>query len=205
MKANEKLWEPLEPLPQQFFYMDFPSLYSQMPSPYNTYNPFNDSSLFWDLPRGRFGVAPSVTRDPNTSEEIFEPKYANYVLWVDDTRDPKDSVWRNIIYKNRLYGKDGQPTEFQLDGKQIAWAKNAKGFVKCLLGFGMPCAIFFDHDLGDGPDGKYCANYLVEFCLKYNMNLPEYYSQSSNTPGRENILSYLDDFKKFCEMKCAKM
>ena len=40
------------------------------------------------------------------------------------------------------------------------------------------------------------SKWLVEYCLDNDVDLPEYNSHSANPLGRENILSYLTNFKK---------
>lgn len=61
----------------------------------------------------------------------------------------------------------------------------------------MPDVIWFDHDLGEGKNGKDCANFLVDFCMTQKKRLPEYHSQSQNPVGRENIIKLLDCYKNF--------
>ena len=57
--------------------------------------------------------------------------------------------------------------------------------------------IWFDHDLGENAGTGYdCAKYLVDFCIKHNMVLPEYHIQSDNPVGRQDIDSYLKSYIK---------
>lgn len=67
--------------------------------------------------------------------------------------------------------------------------------------------ISFDHDLGqkhypprcdysDGLTGFDCAKYLCEVCMDKNIPLPEYQVHSMNPVGKENIISYLENFKR---------
>lgn len=75
-------------------------------------------------------------------------------------------------------------------------------FVSYIEANGLPSVISFDHDLGnlDGvvlPTGKDCANWLVNYCLDHDLDLPEYYSHSGNSVGRANIIGLLDGYKKF--------
>jgi hypothetical protein len=68
--------------------------------------------------------------------------------------------------------------------------------------------IAFDHDLAaehynqtgtidDGQTGFHCAKYLVEQCMNRNAKLPNFSSHSMNPGGRENILSYLENYRQF--------
>lgn len=72
--------------------------------------------------------------------------------------------------------------------------------------------IAFDHDLGpdhypksatdmgdhsDGKTGLDCAKYLVECCIDRNVKLPNYSVHSMNPVGRENIISYLENFRRY--------
>ena len=68
--------------------------------------------------------------------------------------------------------------------------------------------IAFDHDLaeehypwnggvtGDGRPGYDCAKYLVAACMTLQAPLPNYSCHSMNPPGRQNILSYLDNYRR---------
>lgn len=57
--------------------------------------------------------------------------------------------------------------------------------------------IWFDHDLGENAGTGYdCAKYLVEFCIKHAIPLPEYHIQSDNPVGRQDIDSYLKSYIK---------
>ena len=82
-------------------------------------------------------------------------------------------------------------------------------FCKYLDNNTMPDGICFDHDLGDESytitstneitrenTGDSAAKYLVEKCISTNTRLPKFSSQSSNPVGRENIISYLNNFVK---------
>lgn len=73
-----------------------------------------------------------------------------------------------------------------------------------------PKHIAFDHDLADAhyvgdfsnPDEKTgldCAKKLVEICMERKWLLPEFSSHSLNPVGRENIIVYLENAKKFLE------
>ena len=44
--------------------------------------------------------------------------------------------------------------------------------------------------------GYDCAKYLVEFCATNGLSVPQYVVHSMNHIGKENIISYLESFKK---------
>lgn len=57
--------------------------------------------------------------------------------------------------------------------------------------------IWFDHDLGDESKSGYdCAKYLIDFCDKYNLTIPQYHIHSANPIGRQNIESYIKSYQK---------
>ena len=128
------------------------------------------------------------------------------ILWLDDVRNPFDEQWRKLCDPNKVC--------------DITWVKDYEAFINNISIFGMPDFIWFDHDLADchyAPeefwDDKYndwaksqnfkektgfeCAKWLVEFCMDNNVNLCQYDSQSANPVGKENILSYLDNYIRF--------
>jgi hypothetical protein len=71
--------------------------------------------------------------------------------------------------------------------------------------------IAFDHDLAeehypwngnkhdDGRTGLDCAKYLVQKCIDTKTKLPNFSVHSMNPAGRENILSYLESYRRFSE------
>ncbi len=80
-------------------------------------------------------------------------------------------------------------------------------FKKWITKNGLPDYISFDHDLGDIAGflvnrnakeytGYDCAKWLVDYCIHYKLNLPEYTVHSANPVGTINIESYLANFKK---------
>jgi hypothetical protein len=68
--------------------------------------------------------------------------------------------------------------------------------------------IAFDHDLAfhhypgcgdvtdDGRTGYDCAKYLVDQCMERNISLPKFSCHSMNPAGRQNILAYLNNYKR---------
>lgn len=71
-----------------------------------------------------------------------------------------------------------------------------------------PDMIAFDHDLADEhygapttsifqeKTGMDCAHWLVDFCMDNNLTLPNWVCHSMNPAGRENIDTYLLNYRK---------
>jgi len=95
------------------------------------------------------------------------------------------------------------------------WVKSFKEFTQYITHNNIPDILAFDHDLGsnsyhkndykgidynncDEPTGYHCAKWLIEYCQDNKINLEcEVYSHSMNPEGRNNIISLLNNFKKF--------
>jgi hypothetical protein len=117
------------------------------------------------------------------------------LLWLDDKRNPVDTLWKN--------------TYQELNGEyEIVWVKKYHEFVLWITENGLPEIIFFDHDLNDihikkstyiEMTGFDCAKWLVDYCLDNKVKLPRYGIQSSNTPGKENIDALFKSFIKHAE------
>lgn len=127
---------------------------------------------------------------------ITEFKDDKILVWIDDIRDPNEPKWKNWIKRN-------SPIP---DPDDIHWVKSYNEFVNWVEKFGRPNCICFDHDLGDIGDhqektGYDCAKYMVEWCMDNVVKFPEYAIQSDNTPGRENISKYIENFKKHFRYK----
>jgi len=131
------------------------------------------------------------------------------LLWLDDVRDPfeNDCEWQVFA---------------PIQAHECVWVKNYEEFVAWITENGLPDGIAFDHDLADehyAPrehwDEKYhpwaetqefkektgmqCAEWLVEYCLDNKEKMPKFGSHSANPPGRENILSLLNNYIKHVE------
>ena len=132
-----------------------------------------------------------------------------YNLFLDDIRNPKE-VFSYI--KNEIY----------LDDDWVI-VRNFDEFTKFIedswLHDGFPSKVTFDHDLADehyrpsmfnDPDkynvyclefnektGMDCAKWLINFCIDNKLTLPEYYVHSMNPVGGQNILSILNNYRKF--------
>ncbi len=103
----------------------------------------------------------------------------------------------------------------------VRWVKSYDEFIKYIKQNGIPDMLWFDHDLGgnsyslyrkhqgykgsninydeyDEKTGYHCAKWLVDYCLDNNLTFKaEVHAHSMNEVGRKNILSILDNFKKF--------
>lgn len=112
-------------------------------------------------------------------------------------------------------------TDIYEDDDNFIVVKNYDEFVKYIKLNGLPDFISFDHDLADehyniGIDlyakdkpldynlykektGMECAKWLINYCLDNKLKLPKFKVHSANPAGRENILSILNNFKKFQE------
>ena len=148
-----------------------------------------------------------VTGSVTPSEHISRtrvttpPIQSTYNLFLDDLRMPHQAF---------AYTKD---TRF--DTLEWIVVRSPKEFSdtieeKYQLGE-FPRLISFDHDLAiehySAPmdsevlanlkeTGLDCAKWLCEFCQDNNLPLPEYTVHSMNPVGKENILSYLNQFRQ---------
>lgn len=133
-----------------------------------------------------------------------------YKLFLDDYRIPLDC----IKYMHKRIGKENS---IYLEKDWII-AKDYKSFVETILNHGIPETISFDHDLSiehysgelnladDWEDyyrledreytGYDCAKWLVEFCKKSKIKLPNYYIHSMNPVGCNNIKTMLENARK---------
>lgn len=103
-----------------------------------------------------------------------------YKLFLDDERQPPDDETTWIIV--RSYNE----------------------FVKCILTYGHPEFVSFDHDLGPGKDGYDCAKWLAMRCVDKSIHLPGYYIHSQNPVGANAINFYLAATQKFIDSEILK-
>lgn len=133
-------------------------------------------------------------------------KFNKILLWLDDTRDPNTGDWL-LSYA----------PEWDKHRDNVVWVKNSQQFVDYIKKWGIPELIAFDHDLGEDlaidlhlsglskkqarlakkevQSGFDCASWLVDYCMNYNKELPEWVVQSSNPVGKDNINGLLNNFK----------
>lgn len=126
------------------------------------------------------------------------------LLWLDDCRDPNTDDWL-------VFSPIGRTVD-------VHWVKSYAEFVNWITQNGLPEGICFDHDLGkefeinllkkgaskklarqlkqEEKTGYDAAKWLVDYCMQHSLNLPLYNIQSANPVGKENISSYLENFKR---------
>ena len=127
----------------------------------------------------------------------------NTIIWLDDIRNPLDFL-KNIEFK------------------KLVWVKNYDEFKTTVMNSNMMgLFISFDHDIADEhytpkkywddyeaskiyqesqnykeKTGYDCAKWLVDLCIKHDMNFPDYNVHSANPVGADNIRNYIENFKK---------
>lgn len=129
----------------------------------------------------------------NKNESLYSRMYH---LFLDDERAPHRVTWVTLPM-----------------GPWVV-VRNYDHFVKYITQYGLPKFVTFDHDLstehyvqgasGTTPTyenykektGYDCAKWLVEYCIKHNLDFPEYQVHSMNPIGAENIRSYIESYKK---------
>jgi hypothetical protein len=121
-----------------------------------------------------------------------------YNLFLDDERTPMD------VYL--FLKKENNPlSEFYDTSNKWVVVRTYREFIRYILNNGIPELISFDHDLADfsGTNrrertGLDCAKWLGEFYMD-TPGLPmfEYIVHSKNDIGKNNIYSYLENFRKF--------
>ena len=119
----------------------------------------------------------------------------SYKLFLDDERFPVDCEY--------FLGFRSTPIYTENDWVIV---RNFTEFVEVIYRKWMtvketPSLISFDHDLAQEKTGKDCANWLVDFCIENQMNLPNWLVHSRNPVGAENINSILEQYKKFINSK----
>ena len=101
------------------------------------------------------------------------------IIWLDDTREPI-SLLEDGFYKE----------------SDIRICRNYSQFVEAIQKDGLPEIICFDHDLGEKKSGYDCAKFVVDYCIKNKVKLPQWYIQSMNIVGSMNINGLLKNYKK---------
>lgn len=107
------------------------------------------------------------------------------LLWLDDMRDPNTGDWLEKYSPIGTYDID------------VVWVKSYKEFVVHIAAYGLPDAICFDHDLGEGKSGYDAAKWVVNFCLDFQVSPPLYNVQSSNPRGKEDIIAIMNNYLEF--------
>jgi hypothetical protein len=131
----------------------------------------------------------------------------NRILWLDDLRNPYINTEGRVPKENLI----------------IDWVLNHEQFTQWIEKHGLPKIISFDHDLADEhytPEeywcdyekskayqdskiyqektGLDCAKWLVDYCMDNNKPLPLFYVHSANPVGADNIIHFLENYKKHC-------
>ena len=139
------------------------------------------------------------------SEISSDSKIEKKLLWLDDLRNPFLNT-EGLVPKEKCV---------------INWVLNYEQFTEWIEKFGLPDIISFDHDLADEhytPEeywhdyqlskeyqdsreytektGKDCANWLIEYCMDNNKELPICYIHSANPVGADNIRFLLSNFRE---------
>ena len=98
-------------------------------------------------------------------------------IWLDDMREAPDESWVHVRNEKEFFGLLGRVGE----NEEIE-------------------VISFDHDLGEGePTGHDILKKLILHCIEdasFRLWPRSIESQSSNPPGRENILGLAASFKR---------
>lgn len=101
------------------------------------------------------------------------------IIWLDDIREP------TTLLEDGTYKKS-----------DIRICRNYSQFVEAIQKDGLPEIICFDHDLGEEKTGYDCAKFVVDYCIKNKVRLPQWYIQSANVVGSANINGLLKNYKK---------
>jgi hypothetical protein len=110
-----------------------------------------------------------------------------YVLFIDDERDysfVEGSLIQTIIRH--------KPQQFLI-------ARNSKQAIKLIKANGLPCFIFFDHDLGEINNKVDTSMNVVNFITENYLSFPDYIIHSQNPIGAKNLHSKIESFKRFLE------
>ena len=124
-----------------------------------------------------------------------------YKLFLDDERLPKHVTWVSLP-----------------EGPWVI-VRNYNEFVDYIDGNGVPSFVSFDHDLSlehyphtisgklylpkdisydiyNEKTGYDCAKWLVDHCIQNKLNFSEYQVHSMNPIGKENIIKYIESYKR---------
>ena len=134
----------------------------------------------------------------------------SYNLFLDDERIPHDVKWIELPL--------------------VEWtiARSYTDFTRIVSSLGLPRRVSFDHDLADQhypwtpenqeayknakdplviPYDKYkektgyeCAKWLVAYCIERGYTFPEYFVHTMNPIGKENIIQYIESYRKHGEV-----
>jgi len=126
-----------------------------------------------------------------------------YNIFLDDVRFPKDVYW--IKYPENI--------------KWDIICRNYNEFVETIKQYGLPEYCSYDHDMmdfhylefhrawngdrtlnydnmGEEKTGYHCVQFLIDFCIFYNVAFPKYFVHTMNPIGKENIENLIENSKK---------
>mgnify|MGYP000616215430 CR=1 FL=1 len=106
-------------------------------------------------------------------------------LWIDDTRNPKNEV------RYSGYGEDFKEEDF-------VWAQTREQAEYYVEMWGLPSFMALDHDLGyDGTTMEFLHWLQQRFP---NTAPPPYRCHTANPLGKQNMISFLESWKKSVEV-----
>jgi len=115
------------------------------------------------------------------------------LLFLDDIRNPTDCLLYMQI----------KIEDIEIYRKEWQIVRSYSEFGTWIVINGLPDFISFDHDLGlpeeqtEELNGMSCAKWLVNYCLDYDLILPDFVVYSSNPAGAKNIEGLLKGFGEF--------
>jgi hypothetical protein len=110
----------------------------------------------------------------------------NWVLWLDDIRNPVVSDQRELW--------EG----FELDPP--FWCTSVEQASAMIELHGLPSFMFLDHDLDHGEDTMSFLRRLEYYGYIENNDPPNYYIISANPVGSMNIQAFMESWKKTREL-----
>lgn len=126
-----------------------------------------------------------------------------YNLFLDDIRMP---------YQVGDYISPSLAGDYRTKDWKIV--RNYQEFTRYIKKHGLPQLVSFDHDLAaihydpktwaesfsyKEETGMDCAKWLVDYCILNKLKFPEYLVHSQNPIGKENIISYLENYRRHVE------
>jgi len=112
------------------------------------------------------------------------------LLWLDDVRDPFGIPDWLLSHSPEFWYEKDEGTHI------VVWVETFHQFINWIEKKGLPDEIGFDHDLGEDKSGYDAAKWLVDYCIDNDKDLPEWFVQSANPVGRDNINKLLQNYKE---------
>jgi len=125
-------------------------------------------------------------------------------LFLDDERFPKDVKWielpavewkiiRTFNEFVQFIEQNGPPAIISFD-HDLAWPEHYEEYVKCRR-----LDRQFEYENMKERTGFCAAKWLCEYCQDNKIKFPEYYVHTMNPIGKENIISYIESYKRVVE------